>query len=121
MRKIVGRAAVSAGMLVLAALSAPGQATAAPAPLAGCTTDSELTDWGSFHANVCWGGATSTGWVRDRKSDGLCAYVVITYFLSNGGETAWTSPRACPNGDVDDFSHQSPGNATWAIANMHRN
>jgi hypothetical protein len=40
-----------------------------------------------------------TGWVEDKKSDGYCARV-----KADIAGTWYYSPRACPKGDVKDFS-----------------
>jgi len=54
----------------------------------------------------CSGGKiTMTGWVKDTKSDGKCAYVKAVF--SDGSSP--TPAKACPSGDKTSFSWSGPG------------
>jgi hypothetical protein len=48
---------------------------------------------------------TITGWVKDTKADGKCAYVRA----EGGGRTANPLAKACPKGKVTHFTWTVPG------------
>lgn len=48
---------------------------------------------------------TMTGWVKDTKADGKCAYVKAIF--ANGDSP--TPAKACPKGDETSFSWSGPG------------
>jgi hypothetical protein len=48
---------------------------------------------------------TITGWVKDTKADGKCAYVKA----EGGGRTANPLAKACPKGKVTHFTWTVPG------------
>ncbi|GAA0299422.1 hypothetical protein GCM10010302_42490 [Streptomyces polychromogenes] len=97
-------ATVAAGVLI------PTTASAAPTGVTGAcgTTNAAYTSGAEAHWTIqCSGGNVSvTGWVKDTDADGQCAQV-YAYFPYTGN---WKySARACPKGDVKEFTLTDQG------------
>ncbi|GGQ70123.1 hypothetical protein [Couchioplanes azureus] len=59
---------------------------------------------GEAHVRECFSNGTQVrvnGWVKDTLGDGKCAQVYATYNNYSGRDY---SPRACPEGNRDDFT-----------------
>ena len=66
----------------------------------GTIFDRKATAFWRVHCNVSPGNRTRVvGWVEDRKSDGLCARV-----KADIAGVWYYSPRACPKGNVQNFT-----------------
>ena len=119
------KAALAGGLLVCASalVAAPGIATAATAPagapsaqsvvapLGGCGETRDVrTSGAEAHWTInCGAGRVSVdGWVKDTDADGQCAQV-YAYFPADGSTKY--SAKACPEGDVKEFTLTGPGSS----------
>ncbi|MBW4721518.1 hypothetical protein [Saccharothrix obliqua] len=85
-----------------------------------CVPWSHSESYGSAAGRVCTPGK-NTGWVKDTKADGKCVFTETRWYQGRRELGRWRSPRACPKGDVKNFtSPQSPRGATTAKVYMGR-